>query len=295
MIDKIKLELLEDGDEYLIIENDRIISHSKEINSFTIDKSINLKVIYLTDQNTSINFKILGNLDVGLVEIFYDLKDTDKIELNYDIEENTRVNYLSVRNTKINDFKIITNISLARDAYINIKELAIFENSSKSNTNVYLRDTGSNAVIKNVYLNSTSKKQNYTINTFHEMGNTTSEIKVYGIAKNASEIVVDTKGFIRKDAAGANLNQKTKALILDEASHISANPILEIDHYDCYAGHGASIGALDDDELYYLMSRGLTRDEAEKLIVNGFIVPFYNEIEDSKIQEIVESMIRPLI
>ncbi len=72
--------------------------------------------------------------------------------------------------------------------------------------------------------------------------------------------------------------------MLDETSQISANPWLVIDEYDCMASHGASIGAIDEEELYYLMSRGLTRENSERLIVEGFIHPFINELKDESVK-----------
>ena len=59
---------------------------------------------------------------------------------------------------------------------------------------------------------------------------------------------------------------------------------LVIDEYDCMASHGASIGAIDEEELYYLMSRGLTRENSERLIVEGFIHPFINELKDESVK-----------
>ena len=53
---------------------------------------------------------------------------------------------------------------------------------------------------------------------------------------------------------------------------------LEIDEYDVIASHGASIGAIDDEELYYLMSRGLTEDKAKELLIMGFIDRFREEL-----------------
>jgi Fe-S cluster assembly protein SufD len=296
MIQEVLNNLIDVNDEYLIVSNSEIISHSKNISSFLIDRDINLRVIYLLDKDAKVNFRILKNLDVKLTEMFYKVADNVDFEVSYEIDESSRFNYLSLRKTTdISNFKVITNISLAKAAYISIKELAVYENPANSYTNIYLNGVGTKAEVKNVYINASSKSQDFKINTYHIVGNTNSDIKVYGISKNNSLLTVDTKGIIKALASGANLSQKTKGLILDEYSNISANPILEIDHFDCLAAHGASIGAIDDEELYYLMSRGLTREDAEKLIVNGFIVPFFDEIEEEKLKSQIELLIRPFV
>ncbi|HHX00798.1 MAG TPA: SufD family Fe-S cluster assembly protein, partial [Acholeplasmataceae bacterium] len=74
-------------------------------------------------------------------------------------------------------------------------------------------------------------------------------------------------------------------------SNLSANPLLEIDNYDVIANHGASIDAIDEQELYYLMSRGLSKQEAEKVIVNGFINPVLAEVKEGKFQDYVVAWI----
>ena len=70
---------------------------------------------------------------------------------------------------------------------------------------------------------------------------------------------------------------------MDLHSSITGIPILEIDENEVNAHHGAAIGAIDEEELYYLMSRGLTREVSERLIVTTLIAPYYQNIKDEKI------------
>ena len=74
-------------------------------------------------------------------------------------------------------------------------------------------------------------------------------------------------------------------------SHISASPILEIEDFDVVASHGASIGAIDEEMLYYLMSRGIKRSDAEKLVISGFINPFLASITEEKLHNWIMSLI----
>ena len=136
-----------------------------------------------------------------------------------------------------------------------------------------------------VVINASSKKQVYNYETNHKGNNSTSTMRNFVINKNGSITFMNTNGIIEKYVKGVVISQKTKGLLLDEASEISANPILTIDEYDCNASHGASIGAIDEDELYYLMSRGLTKESSEKLIIGGFVSPFLSSIKDEAIKE----------
>ena len=77
--------------------------------------------------------------------------------------------------------------------------------------------------------------------------------------------------------------------------NINPNDILEIDEYDCKASHGAGVGAIDESDLFYLMSRGIERTEAVSLIVNGYIAPVLKQIDDENVIEYVMSIVKEKI
>jgi len=83
----------------------------------------------------------------------------------------------------------------------------------------------------------------------------------------------------------ANAFQTLKGIITSDLAIVEVNPILLIDEFDVKAGHGATIGKIEEESLYYLMSRGLSRVEAEKLIINGFLKPVIDEIDDEPLRE----------
>ena len=84
---------------------------------------------------------------------------------------------------------------------------------------------------------------------------------------------------------------KSKGIILDLTSAISANPLLQIDEFDVEANHGASIGAIDDEDLYYLMSRGLTKAQSEQLIVSGYMQPILSKMNEEQLQKYASFLI----
>ena len=67
--------------------------------------------------------------------------------------------------------------------------------------------------------------------------------------------------------------QQNKGIVLGVNARLDANPLLLIDEYDVEASHGAAIGKIDEEQLYYLMSRGLTHKNAQRLIISGFLSP----------------------
>lgn len=109
------------------------------------------------------------------------------------------------------------------------------------------------------------------------------------IAFSKASIDFETVGTIRNGIKNCNCNQLTRGLILEENASIKALPILLIDECDVKAYHGATIGNVNDDDLFYLMSRGLNKKEAFNLVVNGLFKPYFEKIFIEKEQnEVLE-------
>src|SRR5699024_11461153 len=85
-------------------------------------------------------------------------------------------------------------------------------------------------------------------------------------------------GKIEGGATRANAEQESRVLMLSKGARGDANPILLIDEDDVTAGHAASVGRVDDMQLYYMQSRGISRKEAERLILHGLLAPVVNEL-----------------
>ena len=79
-------------------------------------------------------------------------------------------------------------------------------------------------------------------------------------------------------AYGAKINVNCDALILDDRSASDTIPFIEIEEEHCTLAHEATVGRIGEEQLFYLMSRGIPEDEAGKLIVNGFIEPIVKEL-----------------
>ena len=94
-----------------------------------------------------------------------------------------------------------------------------------------------------------------------------------------------------KGATGADAQQESRVLMLSRHARGDANPILLIDDNNVTAGHAASVGRVDEEQLYYLMSRGLPKPIAERLVIRGFLGPVLAAIPSRAIQIELENMI----
>ena len=96
--------------------------------------------------------------------------------------------------------------------------------------------------------------------------------------KESSTAIFNGIGKIEHGASKSNAEQESRVLMLSEKARGDANPILLIDEDDVTAGHAASVGRVDPVQLYYLMSRGITQKEAERLVIHGFLAPVVAEL-----------------
>ena len=108
--------------------------------------------------------------------------------------------------------------------------------------------------------------------------------------KEHASSVFNGIGYIKHGGTKSIANQESRVLMLSEHARGDANPFLLMN--DVQAGHAASVGRVDPDQLYYLMSRGISQREAERLVIHGFLDPVVRElpIEDVKrqLREVIE-------
>lgn len=111
------------------------------------------------------------------------------------------------------------------------------------------------------------------------------EIHMKGVMKDQARAVM--YGFIKVDpvAQQSNSYQLAQGLLLNDGAHCDAIPGLEIEANDVRATHGASIGPIDEEQIFYLMSRGFDREQAKRIIVEGFLTPTLEQIPIAGVRE----------
>src|SRR5699024_474763 len=125
----------------------------------------------------------------------------------------------------------------------------------------------------------------------HSIGN----INQRGVIADKSKLIFNGIGHIIKGAYGANAEQQNRVLMMSSDAHGDANPILLIDENDVLAGHAASVGQVDQNQLYYLMSRGLDQKTAQRLVIRGFLGDVLVSIPSKPIrQELIQTIERKL-
>jgi Fe-S cluster assembly protein SufD len=243
-------------------------------------------------------------------------------------EENSAVtyveNYVSSVHAKDAVFNIVTevvakanarvqygavdNLSEGVTAYINRRGTAAKDsriewalgqmndgNTIADNTTNLIGD-GSFGDSKIVVVGRGEQIQNFTTKIAHFGKSSEGNILKRGVMKEAATTIFNGIGKIEHGASKSNAQQESRLLMLSERARGDANPMLLIDEDDVMAGHAASVGRVDPDQLYYLMSRGIDQNEAERLVIHGFLAPVVDQlpIEGVKKQlvEVIERKVK---
>ncbi|HEL0608416.1 TPA: Fe-S cluster assembly protein SufD [Streptococcus equi subsp. zooepidemicus] len=120
---------------------------------------------------------------------------------------------------------------------------------------------------------------------------TVGHILQHGVILERGTLTFNAIGHIIKGAKGADAQQESRVLMLSDQARSDANPILLIDENEVTAGHAASIGQVDPEDMYYLMSRGLDQETAERLVIRGFLGAVVAEIPVPSVrQDIVTAL-----
>ena len=119
----------------------------------------------------------------------------------------------------------------------------------------------------------------------HLKGKTFGRVMIRGIAKNQADVKVTGTIMIAKKAQGVDDFLEMKLLLLDDQSRAWAEPKLEIEANDVKASHAATVGQVDAEQKFYLMSRGLSAKKAENLLVEGFLGQVIEKIDDVKMKK----------
>ncbi|MFK5883614.1 MAG: SufD family Fe-S cluster assembly protein [Candidatus Izemoplasma sp.] len=255
-----------------------------------------LKVFYLSDQDEVVSgttivveensefkyFEYIVNLGPAKINIF----------AKCIIKDNARLVYSGI--SKINkESSIVINRVAGVKRYGNIlfSIAELNDANTISNTFIKLNDEYAVGTTKTVAITSKKQTAKFTQLVSHNAKFTEGYIENYGVSNDESKLVFEGIGKINKGMKQSIARQSNKGIVLGATSRLDANPLLLIDEYDVVASHGAAIGKIDDEQLYYLMSRGLTFKNAERLIINGFLSPVLKLLSsDELINDFVSSV-----
>jgi Fe-S cluster assembly protein SufD len=202
------------------------------------------------------------------------------------VEQAAKVEYVSVQNTSQETWHFGTHHArVGRDAELDWVAGGFGSKKGKIRIQNDLAGPGATSRVTGAYFADGTQHLDYDTFQEHIAPNTTSDFAFKGALRDNSSAV--WRGMIRveKDAQKTNAYQENRNLLLSKTAHADSIPGLEILANDVRCTHGATLGQVDREQLFYLMARGLSRQEAERMIVRGFFQDVLDRIELEPVRE----------
>ena len=248
-------------------------------------------VIVVAEDNSSVtyveNYMASGTFENAVVNIISEVFTKGNAKVTYGAVDNLAsgvTTYVNRRGVAGRDSKIEWALGLMNDG------------DTISDNTTFLMGDGSLGDTKTVVVGRGEQKQNFTTNVTHFGKNSEGLILKHGVMKDSASSIFNGIGKIEHGATKSNAEQESRVLMLSEKARGDANPILLIDEDDVTAGHAASVGRVDPIQLYYLMSRGISKADAERLVIHGFLAPVVNALPiegvKKQLSELIERKVR---
>ena len=259
-----------------------------------------IKVNFNFDGKSSILHNLIVVESISKVDFIeeYSNKEIKDEQLNACVTEvfanqDSKINFYHLDNWTKNvyNFTSITG-SLDRNANVNWISGCFGGKLNRLRIDTNFSGQGSQCSNLGVFLGRGNEHIDFTTNMYHNAENTTNDVLVDGILKDESSSVYRGLIKIEKQAQKTNSYLANHILKLGEKTLANSIPSLKIDANDVKASHGATVGQIDEEHLFYLMARGLSRAEAERLIVEGFFEPVIQKIPLEELREKIRGMVR---
>ena len=259
-----------------------IIYHS--INNKIKSKNINLRLDFELEENSCLRLVDFFNksVDKNFVNIFY----------NFNLKKNS-----ILKNYKLDKFKnknLVYSFNNIEQDNNSVSETFILSSGSdyfKNEVNSNLNGEYSSAFINGIFSLKENQQHEIRSTVNHLVENTKSYQLIKSVLGKNSKSAYQGKIFVDSKAQKTDGYQLSKAVLLDETSEFNAKPELEIYADDVKCSHGSASGSLNENSIFYLMSRGLSYQQSKELLINGFLLDVIEKITDAEIKILIKNIV----
>ncbi len=244
--------------------------------------------------NLRLDFKLEKNSSLRLIDFFNDTSNKNFLNIlyNFDLDEDSSLkNYKIDKSLNKNLKYSFNNIEQKRNS---ISESFIFSAGSnyfKNEINCNLKGQYSSAFVNGIFSLKDGQKHEIRTTINHLVENTKSYQLIKSVLGKNSKAAYQGRIYVDSQAQKTDGYQLSKAILLDETSEFNAKPELEIYADDVKCSHGSASGSLNENSIFYLMSRGLNYQQSKELLINGFMLDVIEKISDTEIKNLIKNMI----
>ncbi len=207
------------------------------------------------------------------------------------VEPGSRATFVLEADCAVDDFSItLAHVIVKRDAYFHFVPMVRGGARIECHVRIDLVEPGAEAFVSGVFAGSREQHQGFHIVMDHQAPNTKGDILLRGVYQNKSRGVFSGLIKVEKQAQKTNSYFSDHVLLLDDAI-ADSQPTLEIEANDVKATHGSTTSRINDEQLFYLQSRGIEPSEARQLIVQGFLQKVLERVP----QEVSQTLALPSV
>lgn len=243
-----------------------------------------------TERDLELTFRGSGRCDV-----FVRIVHAGKMRIRTFAEQDAKISYL-FWNVSKEKMDIDESHEVLGNADVTVAYGECNGADTHRKTYVALRQEGARALVSSATMVDCDK--NYQMNVVNFAPHTYGDIRNYAVVLGKGNLMIDAVGKIVKGAHRSESHQTSRALSFEAGQHAEILPELLIDEDDVQASHAMSMGTVDEDQLYYLMSRGLSVQQCTTLISSGYLMPITDTLDNedlkAKLKEEMERKIAEL-
>lgn len=260
-------------------------------NEFVQDTLLHVLVKTEAISQRRIHFEIGKNAQIRVILYQVSAGAYDEM-LSVHVNENAKAEFTIVDNSEENLMRtFLREMTVERDARLNVAVAALSDGDTTSENFINLVGPNAQAESKLITVGSQEQVQLHRVQINNLAPFTSGDILNHGVMKEQARGEFYGVGFIQKGQNGSNNEQESRMMVIDREARADVHPILLIDEYDVIAGHAGSVGRVSEEALYYLMSRGMSKQEADRLITKGFLSPVLEHITEETVRNLIEELI----
>jgi Fe-S cluster assembly protein SufD len=206
------------------------------------------------------------------------------------LEEGANVGYVALQHWSIKTWQFANQrFQLGRDSHLKVVDVALGGQMARMRVEAILEGPGSSADLKGLFFGTGDQAFDFRTLQDHVGPHTTSDLLFKGALRDRARSTYVGVVRVEPEARGSSSNQANRNLLLSEKAKATSEPILEILNNDILrCSHGATVGPVDPEHLFYLESRGIPHPIAERMLVQGFLGEVLDRLPVAQVREAVE-------
>jgi Fe-S cluster assembly scaffold protein SufB len=206
------------------------------------------------------------------------------------VKENATLDFITIHDESVNSFNVIEfNIEIEKGAEVRHWHFSLGGHKNRFNLNIHLKEENAHFEQRSMVLTTSQEHVDLHSVIHHHVKNTTSSQLVKNILSATSHGIFTGRIIISPDANQVQAKQLHRSLLMNKKAHIHSEPQLEIHAHDVKCTHGSTTGALSDEEIFYLQTRGIQPEKAQAMLSQAFALEVSMLIPDQNLKESINN------